>query len=166
MLQRTNTAHRHDCSSISKNNLDIKNHFTIDVSIFFFFFTRMWWIDYYLTGKRCSHSLPILPVREHCHWGIKLLIWFVAILSDILALYTKIEIHQTWMYYLLSEQNVQTNIYFLLTGEKKLYKHVGSLLNVLHCTVLYTCLWILQKCLLNMWYLFIDSTWCSSMSVE
>lgn len=165
MLQRTNTAHRHDCSSISKNNLDIKNHFTIDVSIFFFF-TRMWWIDYYLTGKRCSHSLPILPVREHCHWGIKLLIWFVAILSDILALYTNIEIHQTWMYYLLSEQNVQTNIYFLLTREKKLYKHVGSLLNVLHCTVLYTCLWILQKCLLNMWYLFIDSTWCSSMSVE
>lgn len=165
MLQRTNTAHRHDCSSISKNNLDIKNHFTIDVSIFFFF-TRMWWIDYYLTGKRCSHSLPILPVREHCHWGIKLLIWFVAIFSDILALYTNIEIHQTWMYYLLSEQNVQTNIYFLLTGEKKLYKHVGSLLNVLHCTVLYTCLWILQKCLLNMWYLFIDSTWCSSMSVE
>lgn len=165
MLQRTNTAHRHDCSSISKNNLDIKNHFTIDVSIFFFF-TRMWWIDYYLTGKRCSHSLPILPVREHCHWGIKLLIWFVAIFSDILALYTNIEIHQTWMYYLLSEQNVQTNIYFLLTGEKKLYKHVGSLLNVLHCTVLYTCLWILQKCLLNMWYLFIDSTRCSSMSVE
>lgn len=165
MLQRTNTAHRHDCSSISKNNFDIKNHFTIDVSIFFFF-TRMWWIDYYLTGKRCSHSLPILPVREHCHWGIKLLIWFVAIFSDILALYTNIEIHQTWMYYLLSEQNVQTNIYFLLTGEKKLYKHVGSLLNVLHCTVLYTCLWILQKCLLNMWYLFIDSTWCSSMSVE
>lgn len=165
MLQRTNTAHRHDCSSISKNNLDIKNHFTIDVSIFFFF-TRMWWIDYYLTGKRCSHSLPILPVREHCHWGIKLLIWFVAIFSDILALYTNTEIHQTWMYYLLSEQNVQTNIYFLLTGEKKLYKHVGSLLNVLHCTVLYTCLWILQKCLLNMWYLFIDSTWCSSMSVE
>lgn len=165
MLQRTNTAHRHDCSSISKNNLDIKNHFTIDVSIFFFF-TRMWWIDYYLTGKRCSHSLPILPVREHCHWGIKLLIWFVAIFSDILALYTNIEIHQTWMYYLLSEQNVQTNIYFLLTREKKLYKHVGSLLNVLHCTVLYTCLWILQKCLLNMWYLFIDSTWCSSMSVE
>lgn len=163
MLQRTNTAHRHDCSSISKNNLDIKNHFTIDVSIFF---TRMWWIDYYLTGKRCSHSLPILPVREHCHWGIKLLIWFVAIFSDILALYTNIEIHQTWMYYLLSEQNVQTNIYFLLTREKKLYKHVGSLLNVLHCTVLYTCLWILQKCLLNMWYLFIDSTWCSSMSVE
>lgn len=165
MLQRTNTAHRHDCSSISKNNLDIKNHFTIDVSIFFFF-TRMWWIDYYLTGKRCSHSLPILPVREHCHWGIKLLIWFVAIFSEILALYTNIEIHQTWMYYLLSEQNVQTNIYFLLTREKKLYKHVGSLLNVLHCTVLYTCLWILQKCLLNMWYLFIDSTWCSSMSVE
>lgn len=165
MLQRTNTAHRHDCSSISKNNLDIKNHFTIDVSVFFFF-TRMWWIDYYLTGKRCSHSLPILPVREHCHWGIKLLIWFVAIFSDILALYTNIEIHQTWMYYLLSEQNVQTDIYFLLTGEKKLYKHVGSLLNVLHCTVLYTCLWILQKCLLNMWYLFIDSTWCSSMSVE
>lgn len=134
--------------------------------LFFFFFTRMWWIDYYLTGKRCSHSLPILPVREHCHWGIKLLIWFVAIFSDILALYTNTEIHQTWMYYLLSEQNVQTNIYFLLTGEKKLYKHVGSLLNVLHCTVLYTCLWILQKCLLNMWYLFIDSTWCSSMSVE
>lgn len=165
MLQCTNTAHRHDCSSISKNNLDIKNHFTIDVSVFFFF-TRMWWIDYYLTGKRCSHSLPILPVREHCHWGIKLLIWFVAIFSDILALYTNIEIHQTWMYYLLSEQNVQTDIYFLLTGEKKLYKHVGSLLNVLHCTVLYTCLWILQKCLLNMWYLFIDSTWCSSMSVE
>lgn len=54
-------------------------------------------------------------------------------------------------------------IFFLQT--KKLYEHVNNSLNVRFPSC-WSCPWTLQKCVWTMWYLFINSTWCSSMCVE
>lgn len=130
-------------------------------------------LEYEPTDKWCG----LVSFLLYHHWGniftgnkVNNNLICCLILWDTLALC----IHQKFTnhgFIIYHQSKVYKPIYiFFLQMKKKKENCMNTLIvywmSYFHCNVYFdTCLCILQKCLI-MWYLFIDSTWCSSMCVE
>ena len=159
MLQRT-TTHLHDCSTISRNLLDMKNDFIQDV---FVFVIRMWLSRIIMDGK-WNRFVVCIRWRENFNpeWSYDNLLCCL-IIWDTLTLCIHVKNGEKCLSY-VTKAKIQNYIYFLLQMENCTNVLIVCWMFSFHCTVLWYV--SLEKMLIEHVISVHDVTRCSSLSVE